>query len=221
MSLPSPPTDGTDTIVQPVDEPLPESWLRAMAWVAQADQERVRTHNADVAKLVQEWRDRGWVAMQANDVKEALTRTHTLMVARNTFAHYVPSRFGKILRARFRRYHRLKYLYELDHPQSPCPSMPEELWALDTIGVYLRIFQFFHELEHPPFSHPDFPEDPALDFWRHGSEITGSMDTRGLNGWNTRGRGSGWALVATPHPAGVLTEDDDEPSPVAGFVPLP
>jgi hypothetical protein len=90
-----------------------------------------------------------------------------------------------------------------------------------TIPLYIRIFQFFHELEHPPFSHPEFPEDPALDFWHHGSEIMGSMDTQGLNAWNTSGRGSGWAQVATPHPASVLTEADDEPSPVTSFVPLP
>ncbi|KAJ7358256.1 hypothetical protein DFH08DRAFT_953437 [Mycena albidolilacea] len=221
MSLSSSTTNSTDTVAQPIAEPVPESWLRAVAWVAQADQERVRTHTANVAQLVQEWRDPRWPTTQAEDVKEGLTRTYALMVARNTFAHYVPSRFGKILRTRFRRYHRLKYLYELDHPQFPCPIVPHELWALDTISVYVRIFQFFHELEHPPFSHLEFPEDPALEFWHHGSEITGSMDTRGLNGWNTMGRGSGWAQVATPHPASVLTEDDDESSPVAGSVPLP
>jgi hypothetical protein len=86
MSLPSPTTDTTDTVPQPVAECVPESWLRAKAWVTQADQERARTHNTDVAKLVQEGRDRGWIAMEAEDVEEALTRTHALLVARNISA---------------------------------------------------------------------------------------------------------------------------------------
>jgi hypothetical protein len=130
------------------------------------------------------------------------------------FVQYVPPRFGKILRARFRRYARLKFLYELDHPPFGRPNLPDELWTLDTIHIYIHILRFFYELEHPPFSHPEFPEDPSFAFWRHGSKITGTMDTQGLDGWNTHG----WSAL---HPASVLSEDDDGNSPALYSQPLP
>ncbi|KAJ7309161.1 hypothetical protein DFH08DRAFT_974902 [Mycena albidolilacea] len=193
---------------------VPQSWLRAAAWVAEAQKERARTHHADFTKVVKQWADSGWSVVSPKEVEKALSRNNALLAARTAFLQYLPPRFGKILRARFRHHARLKFLYELDHPPFRRPDLPDELGTLDTLHIYLHILQFFYELEHPPFSHPEFPEDPSFAFWRHGSEITGTMDTRGLNAWNITGGG-------TLHPTSLLSVNDDENSPTLHSQSLP
>ncbi|KAJ6467620.1 hypothetical protein C8R47DRAFT_1223527 [Mycena vitilis] len=99
--------------------------------------------------------------------------------AHNTILHFVRPRYGKIMRARLRRYFRLKYLYEA---------------------------------EHPPFSHPEFPQHPFLTMWHADPMIQASMSTKGLDSQ---------PYSREEDPARVLSEDDDEISPLLSSIPLP
>ncbi|KAJ7686744.1 hypothetical protein B0H14DRAFT_3534423 [Mycena olivaceomarginata] len=189
---------------------------RATALVAEADRERAATWDASLRRLEQEWVDNGWPESSSPSTANELTWEWAFMRAHNAFRLYVPPRYTKILRARLRRYQRLKYLHELAHPPFfyPAPSMGPATWGAPStwevsaahdqlLGAVLKQI---HELVHPPFTHPEFPEDPALTIWK-------------ANGLFVSHRGD--SVTSWGNGAADLTEADDEISPIRVTIPLP
>ncbi|KAJ7830046.1 hypothetical protein B0H14DRAFT_3465084 [Mycena olivaceomarginata] len=114
---------------------------RAIAWVAEAQRERRLTHAARLQALIEEWQSSGWRTNDISLLENELSWETARLVATTCLADYAPSRFGKILRARLRRYERLKYLHELHTPPFSRPVFPDELWGMNTTPIYIRIFQ--------------------------------------------------------------------------------
>ncbi|KAJ7754862.1 hypothetical protein B0H16DRAFT_1722567 [Mycena metata] len=92
---------------------------RAAAYVAEARRVRAEDYDRNLGALTQG--DTEGFTPSAWDLTEESSR----LSSRNAFFHYVPPRRAKIIRARIRRYERLKYLYELEHPLFSHPEFPE------------------------------------------------------------------------------------------------
>ncbi|KAJ7030839.1 hypothetical protein C8F04DRAFT_1186483 [Mycena alexandri] len=127
-----------DTIVA-----LEISSRRAQALVAEALQIRADSYDEDMRSLRQVYWDLGhpqdWTPsdqeltwqyarrLAENSISISLTPPPCLLplTPNAAFYHYVTPRYAKILRARLRRYERLKYLHELEHPLFQHPEFPE------------------------------------------------------------------------------------------------
>ncbi|KAK6996615.1 hypothetical protein R3P38DRAFT_3221659 [Favolaschia claudopus] len=92
------------------------SSLRAHEYVIEAQEERTRLQRIQLARFR---------AGGAEFCERLITKEDELLSARNALHHYTRPRVAKYLRARLRRYRRLKYLYELDHPLFTHPEFPE------------------------------------------------------------------------------------------------
>ncbi|KAJ7756902.1 hypothetical protein B0H14DRAFT_3599006 [Mycena olivaceomarginata] len=107
---------------------------RATDFVIEAATERARVHAYTAA--LQELRDRveqlhrrgfnniyrGSYGHEEGPEQEA---KWDRLQAVNTLHHYAAPRNAKILRARFRRYKRLRYFHELEHPPFSHPEFPQ------------------------------------------------------------------------------------------------
>ncbi|KAF8142334.1 hypothetical protein K438DRAFT_1995099 [Mycena galopus ATCC 62051] len=184
---------------------------RAADLVAEAGEKRFATWAADIRRVDQEWRDRGF-ADGAWCAADELSLESAFLQARNCFLQLPLPRIAKMHRARLRRYQRLRYQYEQQHP----PFKPFDRRTLydsqttnwsthvppETESEDERQRQLLHELQHPPFAHPDFPEHPSLAMWREGIH----------NDWGYTGNWTGFQAI---------TEANDCPSPVHIAMPLP
>ncbi|KAJ6518035.1 hypothetical protein C8R47DRAFT_1205115 [Mycena vitilis] len=94
---------------------IEESAVRARLWAEEARLERIRLYRAA-------WKDpdviRPWYS-------ETFDGSYDQQNATNAFRSFIRVRFHKFHRARARRYERLKYLYELQHPPFATPEFPE------------------------------------------------------------------------------------------------
>ncbi|KAJ7017585.1 hypothetical protein C8F04DRAFT_1200287 [Mycena alexandri] len=97
---------------------------RAQALVTEAREIRRDNHAEDMRLLSEVYWDLGHPQSWTPDARE-LSWEYVRRLAENTLYHYVPPRYAKILRARLRRYERLKYLHELEHPLFTHPEFPE------------------------------------------------------------------------------------------------
>ncbi|KAF8142771.1 hypothetical protein K438DRAFT_1784418 [Mycena galopus ATCC 62051] len=147
--------------------------------------------------------------------------------ARNCFFQYLGPRERKYLCARLQRYYRLRYQYELQHPPFNHPPLPLDRdddhpvgpgwrsraiswgwgWGTDPLlsgedDEYLSSARVHHELQHPPFT-PDFPEHPSRTMWKQGY---------------VHDEGSHFADYQHAY---LLTEMDDDISPIRMPIPLP
>ncbi|KAF8193514.1 hypothetical protein K438DRAFT_835365 [Mycena galopus ATCC 62051] len=97
----------------------------ALDLVAEAAQERINTRAADLRRIDQEWRDLGSPLVVGSWwAEQQLTREAMYQTARNCFFQYFGPRERKYLRARLRRYYRLRYQYELQHLPFNHPPLP-------------------------------------------------------------------------------------------------
>ncbi|KAJ7201970.1 hypothetical protein B0H12DRAFT_1244104 [Mycena haematopus] len=208
-----------------------QSAHRATEWAADVQRERESTREARIQALHDElqalrdqWQLDGWVDHDPLDLEWDVSPECARLRATNALMEYGLLRYSKFLRARLRRYERLKYLHELHTPPFSPPPFPRDLdWGQRRI--YMHIFKFFHHLEYPPFSHPEFPEHPSMTIWRAGESYLKRPDDPqmwgGAWGWDDGGREGWWGGTATAEVASQLTEADDEISPIVHSVPLP
>ncbi|KAF8209817.1 hypothetical protein K438DRAFT_1960050 [Mycena galopus ATCC 62051] len=218
---------------------------RALDLVAEAAQERINTHAADLRGIDQEWRDLGSPLVVGSWwAEQQLTREAMYQTARNCelalhpgtktlsfrlgFFQYFGPRERKYLHARLRRYYRLRYQYELQHPPFNHPPLPLDRddhypvgpgwcgwaiswgwgWGADPLlsgedDECLSSERIHHELQHLPFTHPDFPAHPSRTMWKQGYVYD---------------EGSHFADYQHTY---LLTETDDDISPVRMPIPLP
>ncbi|KAF7375727.1 hypothetical protein MSAN_00462200 [Mycena sanguinolenta] len=186
---------------------LQQSADRAAAWAAEAQEERDATHDARIQARIQDWHDCGFEWFTVDQVQDEVTIEYDRLVAWNAFGQFVPQRFGKFLRARIRRYRRLKYLYELVHPPFIAPVLPAVLQDTEHGRNIIAFLRNCHEFEEPPFTHPEFRRDPSNDIWLHSGDISHRQRWDSPAGWNVDP--SQW------------TQADDLPSPDFPHAPLP
>ncbi|KAJ7024106.1 hypothetical protein C8F04DRAFT_1270664 [Mycena alexandri] len=103
---------------------LAVSSARAQALLAESRSIRATHHDDFMRELTQEYRDLGFPPTFVPSGFE-LSAQYARRVASNVLYKYPAPRYAKILRARFHRYERLKYLYELEHPPFSHPEFPE------------------------------------------------------------------------------------------------
>ncbi|KAJ7309196.1 hypothetical protein DFH08DRAFT_1088332 [Mycena albidolilacea] len=92
---------------------------------AERDAQRARAVHDLFADLIKNGLP-DYITLSGSDFSESVDRCR----AHETFRHYVRPRYSKILRARIRRYRRLKYEYELVHPPFSHPEFPEDPTAM-------------------------------------------------------------------------------------------
>ncbi|KAJ7851555.1 hypothetical protein B0H13DRAFT_2360046 [Mycena leptocephala] len=93
---------------------------RAVAWTQEVQRERKfqQEHTLQLKSQLFPWDQEYWAYNHDYTFRCAKAR------AINTFRLFIRARYGKYMRARLRRYERLKYLYELDHPPFRTPEFP-------------------------------------------------------------------------------------------------
>ncbi|KAJ7788722.1 hypothetical protein B0H14DRAFT_3503879 [Mycena olivaceomarginata] len=92
--------------------------------VVEARAERDAQHARAICDLIADLEENGlpeYISLSASDFSEKLDRRQ----AQDALSMYVKPRYSKILRARMRRYERLKYQHELIHPPFSHPEFPE------------------------------------------------------------------------------------------------
>ncbi|KAK7053873.1 hypothetical protein R3P38DRAFT_3171212 [Favolaschia claudopus] len=166
-----------------------QSQLRAHQYVIEADEQRILAQRAQLARILAGGREPFEALIKAADARVA---------AQNALFMYTRPRLAKLYRARLRRYRRLKYLYELEHPPFTHPEFREhpaqiiwrentaEGWRVENDVPASELTATDDEISPPSFPKPlpkvnDDP--PSPDGWgaRGGSWGTGG-------GWG----GSGW-----------------------------
>ncbi|KAJ7726610.1 hypothetical protein B0H16DRAFT_1735530 [Mycena metata] len=103
---------------------LAVSSARAQALLAESRLLCSTQHDVLMRELAQEYWDLGFPPTFVPSDLE-LTEQYARRAASNVLYKYPAPRYAKILRARLRRYERLKYLYELEHPPFSHPEFPE------------------------------------------------------------------------------------------------
>jgi hypothetical protein len=113
---------------------------RAADWVVEARAERDAQRARAIRDLIADLEENGlpeYISLSASDFSEKLDRrqaqdgafhifnANSSLIFYPALSMYVKPRYSKILRARMRRYERLKYQHELIHPPFSLPEFPE------------------------------------------------------------------------------------------------
>ncbi|KAK7052716.1 hypothetical protein R3P38DRAFT_3173037 [Favolaschia claudopus] len=168
---------------------LSQSRLRAHQWVIEADEQRISDQRAQLERF----RSGG-----QEPCEPLITAADARLAARNALSTYARLRDAKYIRARLRKYRRLKYEYELEHPPFTDPEFIElpphpqphivwrrnttEGWRTDEDVPASQLTTADDEISPPSYPKPlpkvnDDPDAPSAAWGERGG---------------TWGEGSGW-----------------------------
>ncbi|KAK7050122.1 hypothetical protein R3P38DRAFT_3173182 [Favolaschia claudopus] len=194
-SLLSQPVQSEDTL-----RALFTSALRAHEYVIEANEELIRIQRLQLDRIRTEGKD---------PFEELITKALLRLAATNALYHYHYPRLAKFHRSRLRRYLRLKYQYEQEHPLFTHPEFPEHpsyhLWregvshSESTDKPVEELTEEDDEISPPsrPKPLPVVSEDLGSPPWRASSVVWGdgwgsSKGRSRSKGWGDSGGGKGW-----------------------------
>ncbi|KAJ7047953.1 hypothetical protein C8F04DRAFT_1172416 [Mycena alexandri] len=155
---------------------------RAQALVAESRLLRAAKHDTAMRALAQEYWDLGFPPTYVPSEME-LSEQYYHRGATNVLYRYSTPRYAKILRARLRRYERLKYLYELEHPLFSHPEFPEHpsatMWRAGVSTATKGLGGWRDGVDGPPAASKLTVEDDEIS----------PIDTKPPSGWGRGGDG--------------------------------